>query len=99
MTDTVEVVHAGTSIFIDFPLEGQTIPLSMSCEAKLVNKDGTVALTKSALSNVEGTAFELRIPYTDTSGFAGKSHTLLVRVTDSVSGYSDIIYEKKISWK
>ena len=99
MTDTVEVVHAGTSIFIDFPLEGQTIPISMTCEAKLINKDGTVALTKGAVYNTEGTAFELRVPYTDTSGFAGTSHTLLVRVTDSVSGYSDIIYEKKISWK
>ena len=99
MTDATDIVYAGTSIFIDFPMSGQTIPETMTCTAKLISKDGTTSLIKNATSNIEGTAFELRIPYTDTSGFAGTSHTLLVRVTDSVSGYSDIIYEKKISWK
>lgn len=99
MTDATDIVYAGTSIFIDFPMSGQTIPGTMTCVAKLLSKDGTVLLTSTANKDTDNTKFELRIPYTDTVDKKGTLTTLLVQVTDTASGYSDVIYSKEISWK
>jgi len=99
MTETTEIFYAGSSVFIDFPIDGGVLPVGMVCEAKLINKDGTVAATYTTTKNDVSGAFELRIPYTATTLFAGSLHTLLVRVTDTSTNYSDIIYDRKISWK
>jgi len=99
MTEQTEIIYAGSSIFMDFAYEGGMIPVTMSCSAKLVTKDGTVDNTYNAIPNNVDNVFELRIPYTDTVGYAGKLHTLLVRVTDTDTNYSDVVYDKKISWK
>lgn len=99
MTETTEIFYAGSSVFIDFPIDGGVLPVGMVCEAKLLNKDNTVAGTYSTTRNDVSGAFELRIPYTDTTMFSGSLHTLLVRVTDTTTNYSDIIYDRKISWK
>lgn len=99
MTEKTEIIYAGSSIFMDFAIDGGTIPLTMSCEAKLIDKNGTAVDTYPALPNYVGGVFELRIPYTDTSTFGGSLHKLLVRVTDTATSYSDVIYDIKISWK
>jgi hypothetical protein len=99
MTEQTEIIYAGSSIFMDFAIDGGVIPATMSCTAKLVTKEGVVANTYIATPNLTDGVFELRIPYTDTTAYAGVMHTLLVRVTDTATSYSDVIYDKKISWR
>jgi hypothetical protein len=97
MTETNEIMYAGSSIFVDFPIDGAVLPVTMTCVAKMYDKNSVVLNTYIATPN-DGT-FELRIPYTDTTTFAGTGTLLLVRVTDTATNYSDVIYNKKISWK
>lgn len=99
MNDKTEVLYAGTSIFIDFPLQDNTIPVTMTCLARLINKDGVELISQNVNTDVERTKFELRIPYTETTGLVGSLTTLIVQVTDTDTGYSDVIYDRQLSWK
>ena len=98
MTEETKVRYAGTSIFMDFTVDSGVVTNDMTCDATLLDESGSTVGTYTTNKDAANGLFELRIPYTETTTFKGQLHTLKVQATDTTTGYSDVIYEEKISW-
>jgi hypothetical protein len=99
MADVVSI-RPSESIFIDFPIDGDDpIPATMTGEWIIRDKDNIVVGTDSLTKDTEEVTFQMRIKESDTTSLADGTYDLLVKVSDSLTGYADYIYDASLKVK
>jgi hypothetical protein len=99
MKDDPIFKYAGSALFYDFTFDDGEIPETMTCVAMLKNRaNGLVAQYNLGVNELRS-QFELRVDGSTTTEYAGFAHNLIIKVSDTATGFVDVIYEVKINWK
>ena len=97
MASRLITMRAGESIFIDFQKkDGATIDASMAASYSLLNADDAEEFSGVCGKSGDLFTFEMRVSGATTATLVAGTYTMLVKVYDDTSGYSDYVYEENI---